>query len=323
MRLERLRVEAYRPEHRGRWNALVRASKNGTFLFHRDFMEYHRDRFEDLSLVAIEGEDNIVALLPAARERRQDGDWLSTHPGLTYGGWVSDQRMTTPIMLQLFDLLRAWASAERIMGLRYKAMPSCYHRLPAEEDLYALFVQGAALVRQDVSSVIELGGAPAWSKGKRQPLAKARAAGVSVTESRDLEAFMEMLGEVLSAHGVAPVHTAEELAQLMAAFPDEIRLYAAGLDGRAVAFVLLFDAGQTVHTQYMASGPDGRAVGGLEAIVDHIQHTAYAGRRFLSFGVSTEDGGRVLNHGLVSLKEMFGARAVVAPTYELTFTPPA
>ena len=45
-------LESYGPGDRAAWDAFVRASKNGNFLFLRDYMEYHRDRFEDASLVA-------------------------------------------------------------------------------------------------------------------------------------------------------------------------------------------------------------------------------------------------------------------------------
>lgn len=320
MRPEALRLERYTPGIRSRWNALVRASKNGTFLLEREFMEYHQARFEDASLVAIEGSENIVALLPAARQRQDDGDWLNSHPGLTYGGWIIDARMTTPGMLRLFELLREWGTAEGMVGLRYKPVPRSYHRIPSDEDLYALFANRAGLVRQDLGSVTDLQSGPGWSKGRRQSLAKARAAGVAVMESDDLPGFMGLLTEVLAAHHARPVHTVAELAGLRASFPDQIRLFAASLGGNSLAYVLVFDCGQTVHTQYMANSQEGRQLGALEAIIDHLQNALYADRRYLSFGVSTERGGLVLNHGLIAQKEMFGARAVVSPAYEMRFS---
>ena len=33
------------------WNTFIGQAKNATFLFHRDFMEYHKDRFLDYSLI--------------------------------------------------------------------------------------------------------------------------------------------------------------------------------------------------------------------------------------------------------------------------------
>lgn len=309
-----LRCVPYRPDMAPRWNAFVRASKNGTFLFDRGYMDYHADRFADASLAAFEGDDeaNLVALFPASRH----GDTIVSHGGLTYGGWVTDARMTTPAMLALFRQLKAWGAAQGVRTLRYKAVPRCYHRLPADEDLYALYVEGARLVRQDVTSVIDLQAGPAWSKGRRHALSKARRQGVTVEMTADFEDFLDGLAGALAAHRAQPVHTAAELSLLAGRFPDNIRLYSARLDGQAIAYVLLFDCGQTVHTQYMAARDAGRAFGGLEAIVAAVQ-ADYADRRYLSFGISTEQDGHVLNEGLIAQKEMFGGRAMICPFYEL------
>lgn len=44
-------VVKYSPLFYSEWNEFVLTSKNATFLFHRDFMEYHKDRFEDFTLI--------------------------------------------------------------------------------------------------------------------------------------------------------------------------------------------------------------------------------------------------------------------------------
>ena len=59
------------------WNAFSSTAKNATFLFHRDFMEYHQDRFQDFSLLVFE-EDKLVSILPANRV----GDTVFSHQGL-------------------------------------------------------------------------------------------------------------------------------------------------------------------------------------------------------------------------------------------------
>lgn len=315
MQLERIRLVAYEPRHAARWNAFVRTSKNGTFLFERPFMDYHAARFTDASLLAFEGSDesNLIALLPANR----DGLDLITHGGLSYGGWITDRRMTTPGMIELFNRLREFAGTVDLRRLVYKVIPRCYHRMPAEEDLYALVLTGARLVRQDVTSVIDLTVPLAWSKGRRHGLSKSRAAGVKVDRSDDFADFSVVLRETLAAHDAGPVHSREELELLAGRFPELIRLYAATLHGAAIAYALTFDTGQTVHTQYLATREAGRAAGALEAIVHRLQHEDYAGHRYLSFGISTERGGQVLNRGLIAQKEMFGARAMVCSFFEL------
>src|SRR5215216_754207 len=61
------------------WNDFVALAKNATFLFHRDFMEYHQDRFEDFSVLVFEGE-KLKAVLPANKAENS----VYSHQGLTY-----------------------------------------------------------------------------------------------------------------------------------------------------------------------------------------------------------------------------------------------
>ena len=44
-------IRRYTADRADEWNQFVRASKNGTFLFDRRFMDYHSDRFRDHSLM--------------------------------------------------------------------------------------------------------------------------------------------------------------------------------------------------------------------------------------------------------------------------------
>ena len=59
-------VIPYRESDYANWNAFIGQAKNATFLFHRDFMEYHKDRFKDFSLLVFENK-KLVAVLPANR----------------------------------------------------------------------------------------------------------------------------------------------------------------------------------------------------------------------------------------------------------------
>ena len=54
----------YTAEDAELWNEFVASAKNATFLFHRDFMDYHSDRFTDFSVLVFK-DDALYALLPA------------------------------------------------------------------------------------------------------------------------------------------------------------------------------------------------------------------------------------------------------------------
>jgi hypothetical protein len=68
----------------------------------------------------------------------------------------------------------------------------------------------------------------------------------------------------------------------------------------------------------MASGAEGRRLGALDRVLEAVMAQARAAGRWLDFGASTEQGGAVLNEGLVDFKESFGARTVVHQGYELS-----
>ena len=62
--MAKISVRLYTSEDKLAWDALVSQSNNATFLFFRDFMDYHKDRFNDHSLMILKNETPI-ALLPA------------------------------------------------------------------------------------------------------------------------------------------------------------------------------------------------------------------------------------------------------------------
>jgi hypothetical protein len=75
--------------------------------------------------------------------------------------------------------------------------------------------------------------------------------------------------------------------------------------------------------QYIAAAPEGRELGALDLVIDHLMHDVYRDRDWFSFGISTTESGTVLNEGLSRQKEMFGARGVVFQTLQLEISPSA
>lgn len=58
-------IKRYSIEQKDLWDAFVDASKNGTFMLKRGYVDYHADRFTDHSLLFYRDEE-LVALLPAS-----------------------------------------------------------------------------------------------------------------------------------------------------------------------------------------------------------------------------------------------------------------
>ena len=305
-------VDIYKAGFREAWDRVVCESRNGTFLHLRAYMDYHADRFDDMSLVARDGAGRIVALLPANRR----GDTLESHGGLTYGGWLMRPRADMLAMMKIWSEATGLLRREGIRQLVYKPVPHIYHKYPAEEDIYALWRAGGEIRSVLASSVIDLASPLGFDMSARQSVRKAARDGVTVGLSDRWDDFWQVLEERLAtAHDARPVHSLDELKLLHSRFPDNIRLFTAEYDGEVVAGAVIYYTDTVAHSQYTGSTETGRRLRSLPLLYDHIIGNLPAGVRYFDFGTSNEDGGRVLNEGLIRQKASFGARAVAYTSY--------
>ena len=309
-------IVRYTPELKAQWDSFVRKSRNGTFLFLRDYMDYHRQRFTDFSLLIFH-KQSLVALLPLNKER--DGS-VTSHSGLTYGGLITDKKGRAEKVMKLFECLNTWLRDAGIRRVVYRPVPWIYHEMPAEEDLYALFnVCNARLTAREISSTIAQENKLAFSQSRKDCLRKADKAGVRIVASEDFAAFWDVLSANLQQrYAVSPVHSLTEITALASLFPSNIRLYAAYLDNEMVAGTVLYIMPRVVHVQYISASAKGKAVGALDLLFRYLIDEVFVDKPYFDFGKSTEDRGRRLNEQLIFQKEGFGGRGVCYDTYEWT-----
>jgi len=113
-----LAIRRYDPGLQRTWDAFVHQSKNATFLHMRQYMDYHADRFQDASLIIMK-DDVPLALLPANREAEE----LSSHGGLTYGGFLVDHRMGVADALSVFEATCGYLAGQGLRSCIYKPFP--------------------------------------------------------------------------------------------------------------------------------------------------------------------------------------------------------
>lgn len=303
----------YESKYKHLWNEFIKTSKNGTFLFNRDYMDYHSDRFIDHSLLFLKSQ-KLWAIMPA----NITSDTIVSHGGLTFGGIITDEKMKTPLMLEIFDLLKEYLSSIKIRNLLYKAIPHIYHNIPAEEDLYALFLNNAKLIQRDVSSSICLNKDFSYSKGRKWCINKGHKHGLTINRSYDFNSFMALEKKVLiDKYGVEPTHSSIEIELLANRFSDNIALYIIEKDNAIIAGAIIYKSRKVAHAQYIASNDEGKHIGAPDILLDYIIKECSKSFDYFDFGISTENCGRYLNIGLIQNKESFGARAIAYDTYEL------
>ena len=303
-----MEIRRYRREDKELWNSFVSKARNATFLFDRNYMDYHADRFDDNSFMFYH-KGKLKAVLPA----NVAGDTLYSHQGLTYGGLLLDKKATVEDVLECLDSLNSWLRENGISKVVYKALPWIYQQYPSEEDLYALTWKcKAQLISRNIASTIVIDNKLKFAESRKSGIRKALSLNIEVGESNDVDGFWHVLEDNLgNRYNAKPVHTASEMKLLMSRFPNNIRLYVAKMNGEIVGGTLIYVTPQVVHTQYISASVEGKKHGALDLLFDYIINKVYANCRYFDFGKSTEQGGAYLNEPLIFQKEGFGDRKSV------------
>lgn len=307
-------VIKYSPGYYTVWNEFVQQSKNGTFLFHRDFMEYHSDRFTDYSLLVF-SKNKLVALLPA----NIDNDIVHSHQGLTYGGLVYNDKLRLENIIHIFRAVLNYFHNNDIKELIVKDIPAIYHRQPAQDLQYCLFITNAQLIRRDALQVINGQDKIKIAANRLEGVKKARALQCKVTPEDDFSDFWNMVLEpgLIKKHKVKPVHSLKEITYLKNKFPDNIKLYTVRDNGIITAGTVLFETATVVHAQYIFTDGETRKTGSLDFLYYTLITDIYKHKKFFDFGTSNENQGRSLNAGLAFWKETFGGRTIIQDFYKV------
>lgn len=312
--MQAMRAERYTPAHQPVWDAHVAMARNGHFMHRRAYMDYHADRFTDHSLLFFNERDELRALLPA----NADDATLYSHQGLSFGGLILHPDTRAAEVLATMDALRHYAHAQGFATLIYKAMPAIYHQAAACDDEYALFRAGAELYRVDISTSIVRAHALPFSSLRKRGAKKAQKEGISVRESRDFAAYHAILRRIVEGKYDAQVtHNEAEMMLLAERFPQHIRLHGAYRGEDMLAGVLMFATPTVAHAQYIGASDEGREAGALDLLFTQLIEQDYRDHPIFDFGISTEQGGRVLNTGLIHQKEGFGGRGTLHRFYRL------
>lgn len=312
-------VKRYTSSDTEAWNSFVRASKNGTFLFCRQYMDYHSDRFADHSLMFYDDKNRLIALMPG----NVNGSVYYSHQGLTYGGLILSSGVGVSSVLSVFDEAAVYLRGLGIKQWFYKQIPTIYHLLPSEEDDYALFRHGAQLDVCNISCAVELGSSirPKVDSSRRNNANKCKRSGVIVTDSESPDLMWPIMERNLSErYGARPVHSLDEMKLLMRSNPDNIKCHLLyDVNGVCLGGCIIYLSRQVAHLQYGHVSPEGRTLKALDFLYTSLieRYGNIPGVRYFDFGTSNEDAGRYLNETLVAQKEGFGGRGVAYKTFRI------
>jgi hypothetical protein len=307
-------IKRYQEDDYANWNTFVSQAKNATFLFQRDFMDYHKDRFEDYSLMIYKNE-KLVAVLPANKL----GEIVYSHQGLSYGGLIYGEKLKLASVILVFKTILFYLNENKITNIQLKTIPSIYHNKPAEELNYAVFLAEARLIRRDTLAVIDLSKSIRFSKIRKRGVQKGISNGLIIREETSLESFWNLIliPNLELKHNIEPVHSLDEIQLLKNHFPENIRQFNVYHNDEIVAGTTVFESENVAHCQYISKFEDQENLGSLDFLFDHLIQKVFVDKPFFDFGISNENNGKILNKGLSYWKESFGASTIVHDFYDV------
>lgn len=308
-------VIRYSTDHYQKWNDFIDRAKNATFLFHRDFMDYHQDRFEDYSLLIFK-KKSLIALFPANKAEEK----IYSHQGLTYGGLVLNKTIDFKDVLESLKALLIYFHKKGIKKIQLKLLPKIYHLLPSDEIDYLLFKLKARAIRRDLSTVIDnFNRLEIIDKNRNRGLKRAIKHELKIAEVDYFEAFWDsiLIPNLYEKHKAKPIHSLEEIESLKKKFPNNIRQFNVYKEKNIVAGVTVFETEKVAHVQYISANQQKQQLGSLDLIFDYLINQEFKSKPYFDFGISNENQGKQVNFGLMHWKESFGGRSIVHDFYEI------
>lgn len=320
-----LRVVPFTLSDAESWDNFVWQSNNGTLFHTRAFLAYHpSQRFNDDSLLFFK-EGKLLAVLPAATRARDASRILRSHPGASFGSFVTHADLSLRDAERVVTHFLAYCHERGYAGAEITLPPQIYLARPSNYLDFILYQHGFRYRKREVSSVVPLD-VPAdrvlelFSPESRRAVRRAQKLGVQIKESDDFATFYEILQKNLRLrHNVQPAHSLDELLQLRRMFPERIRLFAAFAENEMIAGIINFVCNPRVVLAFYISHREAfqRYRGVNLLFYDVFKWCSAQGFRFLDFGIFTVN--MQPNWGLGRFKESFGAQGVFRDTMLLEF----
>jgi len=297
------------------WNDFIAQAKNATFLFHRDFMEYHKDRFEDFSLLVYQDE-KLISILPANKV----GNSLYSHQGLTYGGLVYTSKLKAEKVEVVLDAVLLFLKENLFETFYYKPIPNFYFPEGNNEIDFFLFKKGAVIDRKEMNLAVNLELPLQISKSKLKHFRRIEDLDLDIMEEDDFNPFWSTILEprLLEKFNVKPVHTKEEILLLKQKFPENIRQYSVYLRDEIIAGITIFETENVVKSQYGATSKKGEEVRALDFLfINLIEKYKRKGKRFFDMGIVNEENESGYCSGLLKQKEELGCTVYNQDFYKI------
>lgn len=301
-------VRKYHNNDFNTWNQFVASAKNATFLFHRNFMEYHKDRFEDFSLMIFKG-PLLIAALPANIKNNE----VYSHQGLTYGGLLLNKSIGVAKVETIFKAILVFLKNAEIQFFTLKQLPYLYHKTANFElDALLLNYSDNTILKRAQGFTIDYRLPLTIHKTKQKHYKKNQSLKFKIITTNDFTSFWNtiLIPRLKEKHKATPVHTLEEITSLAHSFPKNIEQYNIYKDQQLLAGITIFKTETVIKSQYGATSAAGEKYRALDFLFIYLINLfKEKGYRFFDMGIISG------NYSLLKQKEELGGAQYIQDSY--------
>jgi hypothetical protein len=311
-----MRIEKYKSTDKKEWDSFIENSLVDCFLFKRDYLEYHSERFVDYSLMIYDEKSVLLCLVPANFVNNS----FFTHKGLTFGGFLFKKSLTSSKIKDIVDSTINFLSSKNFNRIHIKDLPEEYQLNKNHFVNYYIRNKYKTIIEQIPYSVINFNNEINLYRRKKS-IKLAQKKSVEIEFDSDITQFWNkiLIPNLIEKYSTSPVHTVDEIVKLKESFPKEIILVSAFYESQIVAGILLYVNQGVIKTQYISSNKLGRSVSALDLIMSEIISHYKDTHNFFDLGSSSSNDGKTenINYNLLKWKDAFDSHLHIQELLEI------
>jgi hypothetical protein len=316
--MKRFNVKRFKSSDKNIWDRHVSEFCPFSFLFYRDFMEYHNDRFIDFSLLIYE-KSSLVALFPA---NLSHVNAINSHMGLSYGGLIYDEDNAHDLFEKaVYASILDFCKDHNINTLNI-TLPPPFYATRIKDQAYAIISLGAEDVTPLLSMAVNLGDSSKAHKTKHKRFRKnTKRNTFSIVLDNDLTPFWNkvLIPCLKEKHQSRPVHQLEEIVLLHQRFPEHIKQWNIYHEDKLLAGITLFIKNKIIRSQYGATALGHESSAPLDFLYLYlIQKYRTDGYHFFDMGSIPANSKFSYPKGLVNYKRELGCESYDQQRFSFT-----
>jgi hypothetical protein len=284
----------------------------------RNFLNYHpKERFVDNSLLLFK-ENVLAAVVPGCCINDEEKKTFFSHAGSTFGGLVIHKKYYDALnIIEMIKTLENGIKENGFEKIILKITPDLFCKEKSDVLQYALTYCGYSNY-SELSTYIDFETYKReiktnFSHGQKENLKNSLKYALQfkkITDDNEICLFYKLLEKNLIKFNAKPVHSFDELLDLKNnRLKDIVEFYGVYFEEKMVSSAMTFGFNTILHTQYLASDYDYLNYRPMTYLYYKLIELAFQrGYKILSWGISTEKRGSILNESLLSFKESFGSK---------------